>query len=114
MSDMEQNFEDNKEEELSKNPKEMERMYDVLKESISNYISRVLADNAATEDNPLECYISLEFGACGLSSLEMPCIESIFMDDEGIIWCKIDNNEGYIELDELYLDDQMDIVRYIL
>lgn len=111
---MEQNCEEIKEEELIKSPEDINEMYSDLKESIYNYISRVLADNAATEDNPLECDVSLEFGACGLSSLEMPCIESIFMDDEGVIWCKIDDNEGYIELDEIYLDDQMDIVKYIL
>lgn len=111
---MEQNNEETKEEGLINSPEEMKRMYSVLKESIYSYISKVLADNAATEENPLECYISLEFGACGLSRLEMPCIESIFIDDEGIIWCKIDNNEGYTELDELYLDDQMDIVKNII
>lgn len=111
---MGQNNEENKEEGLIKSPEEINKMYSDLKESIRNFISRVLADNAATEDNPLACYICLEFGACGLSGLLMPCIESIFKDDEGFIWCKKGNNEDYIELDELYLDDQMDIVKNII
>lgn len=109
---MEQNYEDNKKERLTNSPEEIKRMYCALKESIYYYISRILADNAATEDHPLECNISLEFGACGLSSLEMPLIESLYEKDD-IIWCKIDINNDYIELDELYLDDQMDIVRYL-
>lgn len=53
-------MERNYEEGLSKSPEEMKRMYSALKESIYNYISRVLADNAATEDNPLECGICNE------------------------------------------------------
>ena len=110
---MEQNYEKNKREGLSKSPEEIERMYGVLKESIRNYISRVLAENAATDDNPLECGISLEFGACGLSSLEMPCIDSMFMDDEEIIWCNTDWSDNPVELDELQIDDQMYIVRYL-
>lgn len=109
---MEQNYEEIKEEGLINSPEDTYKMYRDLKKSIYDYILKVLADNAATKENPLACDISLEFGACGLSSLEMPMVESIYEDD-GIIWCKIDNNDGYIELDEMYLDNQMDIVRYI-
>lgn len=109
---MEQDYEEIIEDGPRKSPQDIIGMYDILKESISNYILKVLVDNAATEDNPLECNICLEFGACGLSCIEMPLIEGIYEDD-GVIWCKIDNNDDYIELDELCLDDQMDIIRNI-
>lgn len=101
------------EETLNRTPKEIEEMYCTLRESIRNYISRFLEDNHATDANPYDCGISLDFGACGLSDLEKPLIESIFKDDDGsgMIWCNVDWNPEPIDFDSLYTDDQMDIVR---
>ena len=98
---------------LNKTPEEITKMYDTLRDSIRNYISRVLADNNATKDNPLEINAALEFGAMGLSTLEMPHVESIFQDDDGsgMIWMNTDWNSEPVDFDELYVDDQIDIVR---
>ena len=97
------------EETLNKTPQEIDSMYYALKDSIRHYISRVLADNSATEDNPLECEIALTFNGYGLTN-DFPQVTSIFEDNEGIIWVKEDINNDYIELDDMYLDNQMAIV----
>lgn len=101
-----------KAETLNRNRDEITGMYDSLRDSIRNYVSRVLADNNATEDNPLEINTALEFGAMGLSTLEMPHVESIFQDDDGsgMIWMNTDWNGEPVDFDELYIDDQIDIV----
>lgn len=96
------------EETLNKTPQELESMYDAIRESVRHYISKILADNNATEDNPLECEIALTFGNYGLS--DFPQVTSLFEDNEGIIWVKRDDNNDYIELDDIYLDNQMTIV----
>ena len=97
------------EETLNKTPQEIDNMYDALKESIRHYISKILADNNATEDSPLECEIALTFGGYGLTS-DFPQVTSLFEDNEGIIWVKRDDNNDYIELDDMYLDNQITIV----
>ena len=99
---------------LNKTPDEISDMYDILRNAIRNCVSRILEGNKATEDNPLECDASLDFGACGLSDLELPCVKSIFMDDdgEGMIWCNTDWSDE-VDFDEFTTDDQMAILRSI-
>ena len=96
----------------NKTPEEISKMYDALIESIRHYLSAKLMDT--DEEHPLDVHIELDFGTVGLSSLEMPAITSIFQEPkEGIIWIKFDFSDDYIELDELYTEDQMSIIKEI-
>ena len=97
---------------LNKTPEEINAMYTTLRDSIRNYVSRVLEDNKATADNPLKINAALEFGAIGLSTLEMPTVYNIFQDNDGsgMIWCNTDWSDRSVDFDQLYIDDQMDIV----
>ena len=87
-------------------------MYDMLRNAIRNYVFRVLEDNNASEDNPLECNVFLEYNACGLLGLEMLCVESLFQDDDGsgMIWCNVDWSDEPVDFDSLYTEDQMNVV----
>ena len=100
---------------LNKTPQELKEMYQTLRDAIRNYVSRILEDRKATEDNPLEIDASLEFNAIGLSTLDMPHVFSIFQDTDGsgMIWCNTDWSDESCDFDELYLDDQIDIVNEI-
>lgn len=101
-------------ESLNKTPQEIDKMYHVLSQSIRNYMSRILEDNKATEENPIPCRIILEQNACGISFLELPHIVSIFQDSEGIIWCNTNWYSEPVDFSELSTDCQMDIVREIV
>lgn len=102
------------EKSLNKTPQEIEEMYEILVQSIRNYISRILADNKATEENPFECNVELDYNAVGLSSLEMPHVISLFEDKEGILWCNTDWSDSPVDFSELYLENQMTVVKWIL
>ena len=88
--------------------RKIEEMYDSLKAAIKDYLSKIIADNNATEDNPLKCDVDLTFGNYGLVC-NMPKVTSLF-EDKDTIWIKEDLSEDPIDLDEVYLDDQMNIV----
>ena len=100
----------------NKTVSEINKMYnyrklidDVLPEAIRMYLSRNLIDT--NENKKLYCSICLEGDAQGLSSLELPEVKSIWQDpEEGIIWLDIYGAEQPIELDDIYLEDQLLIV----
>ena len=100
---------------LNKTPQELREMYQTLRDAVRNYVSRVLEDRKATENNPLEINASLEFNAIGLSTLDMPHVFSIFQDTDGsgMIWCNTDWSDEYVDFDQLYTEDQLDIVKNI-
>lgn len=101
---------------LNKTPEEISDMYDILRNAIRNYVSRVLEDNKVTESNPFEVDTSLDYGACGLSDLELQHVESIFReedDEEGMIWCNVEWTDEPVDFDEFTTDDQMAILRSI-
>ena len=82
-------------------------LYDDLRESIRHNISQKLFG----EERPKKVNIALEFGAVGLSSLEMPTITSIFEDTEGIIWIKYEGGDDYIEFDDFTTEDLLQIMK---
>lgn len=96
---------------LNIGPYEICANFDSLKESIRHYLSRILADHCATEQRPLECDISLTFGSNGISDLEQTQVIALYEDSEGIIWVLEDINSDYIELDKVWIDNQIDIVK---
>ena len=97
---------------LNKTPDEIRQMHDTLRNSIRNYVSRVLEASNATEDTPLDCGATLDFGSQGLSILEMPIVESLFKDDDGsgMIWCNVDWTDEPVDFDSLYTEDQMNVI----
>ena len=91
---------------------EIKDMYYVMNESIRHNLSAKLMDT--DEEHPMEVNITLEFAACGLSTLEMPTITSIYQDSvEGTMWIKFDDADDFISFDELHLEDKLQIVKDI-
>ena len=81
-----------------------------LRKDAEEYLSDKLKDT--DEDNPMEVYIPLEFGAMGLSTLEMPTITHMYKDSE-TIYIKYYDGDEFLELDNLYLEDLIQIVNEI-
>lgn len=82
-------------------------MYYDLRETIRHNISAKLSD----AEKQKKVNIALEFGAVGLSSLELPTITSIFEDNEGIIWLKYEGGDDYIEFDDFTTEDLLQIMK---
>ena len=94
----------------NKSLKEIEQMYHDLLESIRHNLSLKLMDTS--KDNPLEVYIPLEHDAVGLSTLEMPTVTKIYqLPSEGIIYVHLDEYGGDIELEDLFMDDIIQILK---
>ena len=96
----------------NKTAAEIKEMFEILRESIRQNLSRHLMDTS--EDNRMKLDFPLESGACGLSTLEMIWVDEIWQDpEEGIIWVKYEGSSDAIELDEVPIDWQIDIVEGI-
>ena len=94
----------------NKSIKEIEQMHNDLLESIRHNLSLKLMDTS--KDNPLEVYIPLEHDAVGLSTLEMPTVTRIYqLPSEGIIYVHFDGYGGDIELEDLFMDDIIQILK---
>lgn len=93
---------------LNMSLEDIEQYYTLIKEGIRNYLHKVL--EGTTEEHPLECNVPLEFGAEGLSTLQMNHITGLFRDSEGIIWCNTDFSDP-LELDNLYTEDQLILLK---
>ena len=94
----------------NKSISEIEQMYHDLLESIRHNLSLKLIDTS--EEKPLEVYIPLEHDAVGLSTLEMPTVTKIYqLPSEGIIFVHLDDYNDDIELDDLYMDDIIHILK---
>lgn len=89
------------------------KTYELLVESIRQYLSRMLMFH--DENNPLDCnFIISTYEDCGLSELEKPTIISMYqMSGEGIIYLKFEGDNDYIELDELEVEVQLSILEAI-
>lgn len=93
---------------LNMSLEDIQQHYVLVREGIRNYLHKIL--EGATEEHPLKCNVPLDFGAEGLSTLEMNYITGLFRDSEGIIWCTTDFSDP-IELDGLYTEDQLILLR---
>ena len=94
----------------NKSVKEIEQMYDELLESIRHNFSLKLMDTS--EDQPLKVDILLEHGAEGLSTLEMPTISKIYQHpSDGIIYVRFEEDDYDIELDSLFMEDMIQILK---
>ena len=94
----------------NKSIKQIEQIYSDLLESIRHNLSLKLMDTS--EDNPLEVHIPLEHGAEGLSTLEMPTISKIYQHpSDGIIYVHFVEDGFYTELDNLYVEDMIQILK---
>jgi hypothetical protein len=89
------------------------KTYELLVESIRQYLSRMLMFH--DENNPLDCnFIISTSEDCGLSELEKPTVISMYqMSGEGIIYLKFEGDNDYIELDELEVEIQLSILEAI-
>ena len=92
---------------------------EVLHEELRQKISCACSGECATEDNPIDCEngsFDLTIGhaeAMGLSELQMPTIQKIFHDPEGIVWVQIEGEIEPRELDDLDTSDLSDIVEWL-
>lgn len=94
----------------NKTSDEINDMYHVLNESIRMALSRLLMDTS--EENRKEVEIPLEHRACGLSTLEMITIVSIWQDEkEGIISVQCRGDDYDMDIDELEIEDRIQILR---
>lgn len=72
-----------------------------LREKIRREISAQLSSRYVTEWSPMQVNIVIgEDKSFGLSTNDMPLVEYIFHDYEGIIWIKIYGIEEPIEIDD--------------
>lgn len=72
-----------------------------LREKIRRKISAQLSSRYVTEWSPMQVNIVIgEDKSFGLSTNDMPLVECIFHDYEGIIWIKIYGIEEPIEIDD--------------
>lgn len=72
-----------------------------LREKIRREISSQLSSRYVTEWSPMQVNIVIgEDKSFGLSTNDMPLVEYIFHDYEGIIWIKIYEMEEPIEIDD--------------
>lgn len=82
-----------------------------LREAIRHAYSRVLAQHPCNCRGDLWINIpSYEAQACGLSSLEIPSIVSVFEDGDGIIWLEQQGCEPK-EFDEWNTEDLIGILK---
>lgn len=79
-------------------------------EDTRHTLSRLLMET--NEKHPMDCDITLQSGAVGLSELEKPTVKKLFQDNEGIIWVCIEGHEEPIELDDIPMEWQHEIVNY--
>ena len=79
-----------------------------FQEGARQFFSRNLS--GTTEKNPHHCDITLEHGYFGMSSLEMPHINTMYMDNDGIIWVKIDGYQFDIEIDDISIHHQIEMI----
>lgn len=72
-----------------------------LREKIRRKISAQLSSRYVTEWSPMQVNIVIgENKSFGLSTNDMPLVEYIFHDYEGIIWIKIYGMEEPVEIDD--------------
>ena len=72
-----------------------------LREKIRRKISAQLSSRYVTEWSPMQVNIVIgEDKSFGLSTNDMPLVEYIFHDYEGIIWVKIYGMEEPVEIDD--------------
>lgn len=81
-----------------------------LRSMIRQYLSRNLMNTS--EEHPLECDIIVETeDAFGLSTLEMPRIEKMFLEPiNGVIWLKERGIDDFRDLDTFPVYEQMSII----
>jgi hypothetical protein len=91
-----------------KTEKDLPSIYRELRKDVKEFLLDVLKDT--DEEHPMKVYIPLEFGAMGLSTLEMPTITHLYKELD-TIYAKYDGCDGYVEADGgLYLDDLIQII----
>jgi hypothetical protein len=90
---------------LNKNVTDINNMMTILRESVRHFISKMLMETT------MNCNLILgEDEAQGLSTLQMPTINKIFEDNEGIIWLQFEGTQEPTELDEFPIETQIEII----
>lgn len=93
----------------NRSTEEIREMYDTLVESIRHNVSLKLMDT--NEENPLEVYIPLEYGAMGLSTLQMPTVVKLWQHPtEGLISFCYEGDDNEMDFDSLGIEDKIQIV----
>jgi hypothetical protein len=99
---------------MNKSKKEIEEMYNVLKESIRCFLSRMLIDNE--QGNPLKCsYVFGDREAFGLGELQKLHVDKMYQTNEGLIWIHFEgcDEESWSKIDEFSVDDLIDFIHQI-
>ena len=88
---------------MNKSKKEIEEMYNVLKESIRCFLSRMLIDNEQDRE------------AFGLGELQKLHVDKMYQTNEGLIWIHFEgcDEESWSEIDEFSVDDLVDFIHQI-
>lgn len=95
---------------MNKNAKEIEQMYNEVRQEIRDFISRILMDT--NEDNKMECNLILDSPEdCGISDLYKPIIKFIWQVPTSGEICVEFDDDTQADLDELSLDWQIQIVK---
>lgn len=90
---------------------------DILRENIRHRLSAILFANNATEEKPLSFEHPLgehREENCGLSSLNLPWITSIFEFEDGTIWFNVDGLADAVNFDDVETADLVDIITAII
>ena len=90
---------------------------DILRENIRHKLSAILSANYATEEKPLAFEHPLgehRDENCGLSSLNLPWITSIFEFQDGTIWFNVDGDADAVNFDDVETADLVDIITAVI
>ena len=85
-------------------------------EMLRHIISAICSGHFADEENPLA--VSMPLGEndeenCGLSSLDLPWINSVFQFQDGTMWANVDGYEEPVNFDDISTDDLRDMLKYL-
>ena len=85
-------------------------------EQLRHQISAICSAHFADEDNPLD--VSMPLGEndsenCGLSSLDLPWINSIFLFEDGTMWANVDGYEEPVNFDDISTDDLRSMLEWL-
>ena len=86
-----------------------------IRQALRNYFVQFLLN--VNEQHSYDCEIEIEYGAVGLSSLELPCVTNISMTTDAFfeknwsIWFQFDHNDNHVvDFYEMEIEELCDIV----
>jgi hypothetical protein len=92
----------------------IDKIKKLKREQIRRKLSALLMDT--DEQHPMECYYVVgDAYSCGLSTLLMPTIVSMFQEpSEGIIWFQFEGEQGLREFDDMIRSDLNELLEQLI